>query len=119
MKVSKWFSKEEFACKCGCGEDFDMDPKLLTLLDKIRENIGNAITVTSGYRCKAHNDSLGSKETSQHRKATAADITLAYHKPAQVADIAESMLEEGGGLGRYTSFTHIDTRSRKARWGSN
>ena len=119
MKLSKWFRKEEFACKCGCNEDFEVDPKLLVLLDKIRDYIGNAITVTSGYRCKAHNESLGSKESSQHRKGTAADIQLAYHQPSQVADIAELMLEGGGGLGRYTTFTHVDVRKSKARWGKN
>ena len=30
--------------------------------------------VNSGYRCKKHNEKVGSKENSAHRRGTAADI---------------------------------------------
>lgn len=119
MKIGRWFDKEEFACKCGCDEEFEMDPNLITVLDQIREYVGNAMTITSGYRCKKHNDAVGSTDKSQHRKGTAADITFAYHQPSQIADIAEGILKGKGGLGRYADFTHVDTRKGKARWGKN
>lgn len=119
MKIGRWFDKEEFACKCGCGEEFEMDPNLITVLDQIRTDIGNAMRITSGYRCAAHNESVGSTERSQHRKGKAADIQFDFHKPKQIADWAEKILDGKGGLGRYATFTHIDTRKKKARWGKN
>jgi len=119
MKLSRWFDKEEFACKCGCDEDFEIDPNLITVLDQVREYVGNPMTITSGYRCKKHNDSLGSTDKSQHRKGTAADVVFAYHGAQQVADIAEGIMGKKGGLGRYKDFTHIDVRKGIARWGKN
>lgn len=34
-------------------------------------------------------------------------------------DLAEDILDGKGGLGRYATFTHIDVRKGKARWGKN
>ena len=119
MKIGRYFSKEEFACKCGCGEDFEMDPNLIGVLDQLRFDLGSAVHINSGYRCKEHNESLGSKETSQHRKGTAADVSTKLYPPKQIADMLEKQLGNKGGLGRYTTFTHVDTRTRKARWGKN
>jgi len=119
MKLSKHFSKSEFECKCGCGEEFEVDKELLILLDNIREMIGTPITVTSGYRCKKHNDSVGSNERSQHRKGTAADLVVDEVPPTVIANIAEYLLLESGGIGRYETFTHVDVRDGSARWGKN
>ena len=45
------------------------------VLDRVRERWGRPIRVNSGYRSKAVNDAVGSKDTSQHRTGEAADIT--------------------------------------------
>ena len=47
------------------------------ILDKIREEYGNAIHVNSGYRCQELNKAVGGVETSQHTcygNSAAADI---------------------------------------------
>ena len=45
------------------------------VLEPIRGKFG-AFSVTSGYRCKRLNDSVGSKDTSFHLRGCAADIDL-------------------------------------------
>ena len=45
------------------------------VLDPLRREYGNPITVTSGYRSPKLNASVGGVKTSQHQKGQAADIT--------------------------------------------
>lgn len=44
------------------------------LLDPIREGLGSAVTVNSGYRSPAVNEAIGGSTTSQHMTGEAADI---------------------------------------------
>lgn len=55
-----------------------MDNIIFTMecLDKIREDYGLPLYITSGYRCKELNDKLNGSKTSQHMKGEAADICL-------------------------------------------
>lgn len=112
------FKRNEFRCKCGKCDGFPVDPDedLVELLEKIRNHFGAAVTITSGVRCKAHNTSVGGASGSQHLKGTAADIKVKGVKPADVADYAETLLPGTGGIGRYSTFTHVDTRKTKSRW---
>lgn len=43
-------------------------------LDKIRENYGKPIKVSSGYRCPRLNQAVGGSKTSQHMRGEAADL---------------------------------------------
>lgn len=45
------------------------------LLDPLREKFNRPIIINSGFRCKALNDAVKGKQTSQHLKGEAADIT--------------------------------------------
>lgn len=80
-QLSRHFEKVEF--KCGCkgrycnGYPAAVSPKLLGILEKLRIDYGKPITITSGVRCKKHNNSLpGSSRTSLHLKGKAADIYI-------------------------------------------
>lgn len=55
-----------------------MDNIIFTMecLDKIREDYGLPLYITSGYRCKELNNKLNGSKTSQHMKGQAADINL-------------------------------------------
>ena len=91
-----------------------IDPELVQKLQQLRDRIGKPISITSGYRCPAHNAAVGGAAGSQHLLGKAADIVVQGMAPATVAAIAE---EFGfGGIGRYAGFTHVDTRATKARW---
>ena len=47
-----------------------------TILDPLRERVGQPITVNSGYRCKKLNAAVGGEPNSQHLYGLAADICL-------------------------------------------
>lgn len=55
-----------------------MDNIIFTMecLDKIREEYGLPLSVSSGYRCPELNRAVGGSKTSQHMKGQAADINL-------------------------------------------
>jgi uncharacterized protein YcbK (DUF882 family) len=115
--LSEWnsphFSRSDFACKCGCGFD-TVDFELIRSLEYIREHFDKPVIISSGCRCPDWNARSGGSDNSLHLQGRAADIKIHGVSPADVQSLAENM--EVGGLGRYVSFTHIDTRSGYARW---
>jgi uncharacterized protein YcbK (DUF882 family) len=79
------------------------------------------IKITSGCRCSEHNKIVGGAKNSLHTLGKAADIQCDKFKgtwsridPDYVADIADKL--EANGLGRYDTFTHVDSRDGAARW---
>lgn len=117
MKLSEHFSEEEFMCHCGCGEKH-INPKLITLLERIRSAFGKPITIMSGRRCKAHNTKVKGAKDSQHLLGNAADIKVKDVPPKEVQEyLMKHFDNDCRGLGRYKTFTHIDVRDGKiARW---
>lgn len=63
--LSESFSANEFACKCGCGLA-TLHPGFISSLQALRDEFGMPMTVTSGARCKAHNDAVGGHPRSLH-----------------------------------------------------
>ena len=121
-----WFTRDEFACKCGCGYN-TVDADLLSIANRIRNHYNAPVTVTSGCRCIRYNREVGGAEPdyfdgepvfgtgSQHIWARAMDLIVAGVHPASVAAYCVSIGVQG--LGEYSNFTHVDTRSGpKARW---
>lgn len=120
-KDIRYFTREEFKCKCGgryCdGYPAEIDMSMVKISDKIREKIGKPITVNSGLRCKTHNANVGGVSNSQHLYGNAADLGCpAGCTPTQMASIAEEIMGDTGGIGTYPWGIHIDTRSTKSRW---
>jgi hypothetical protein len=113
--LSTHFTTWEFVCKhCGTLPDGGIDIVLLDLLEDIRAHFGTPITINSGYRCPTHNEAVGGVEDSQHVDGKAADFTVAGISPSKVYAYIDEW--HGGGLGKYDTFTHIDTRDDRARW---
>jgi len=73
-KISTYFNEENFTCPC-CGK-FKVAPGFLISLDLAREIAGVPFVINSGYRCEAHNASVGGEADSAHVKACAADIVV-------------------------------------------
>ena len=46
------------------------------VLEPLREDLGQPVHVTSGYRSQAVNDAIGGSKTSQHMQGEAADIAV-------------------------------------------
>ena len=112
----KYFKRSELACKCGCGQD-TVDYQLAAILDALREWAKAPVVVTSGNRCPAYNKKIGGSPTSQHLRGRAADVVVSGKTPAEVANFLETL--SPGGLGRYLTFTHVDSRDGHSRWGEN
>ena len=117
VKLSNNFNSTEMDCHGnGCCSTTLINEKLVEYLQKIREHFGKPITITSGYRCVKHNSSptVGGATGSRHTKGDAADIVVSGVIPAEVAKYAESIGIKGIGL--YSNFIHIDTRTTKSFW---
>lgn len=115
--IGPHFKYSEFRCKC-CGKlpPNGIDPILVLKLEILRKMLGNKpIIITSGYRCHSYNKKVNGAPKSQHLYGKAADIVVYGVSASQVSDIAEQVFYDGG-LGRYNSFTHVDSRNGRARW---
>ena len=113
--LSANFKVREFACKDGTDPVF-IDTGLVEILQKIRDHFKKPVTVNSAYRTPSYNKKVGGATYSQHLYGTAADISISGVKPNDVAEYAETLLKNTGGIGRYATFTHVDVRVVKSRW---
>ena len=110
------FSREEFACKCGCGFS-TVDAELLAVNIDIKKHFGNAVVIiNSGCRCEAHNRAVGGAENSTHVRAIGADIIVSGVNSYKVYDYVDKKFSDKYGVGKYNGRTHIDVRAKKARW---
>ena len=109
------FKVKEFACNDGSDAVLISD-ELVDLLQKIRDHFGVAVTINSGYRTSAYNKKVGGATNSQHVKGTAADIVAKGIDPLTVAQYAEYLMPNSGGIGVYQTFTHVDVRANRSRW---
>jgi len=114
MKISKYFTRDEIACKCACGFD-SMDVITLQIADDAREFVNEPITPSSGCRCVSHNRSVGGAKNSQHVQARAIDLPVS--NPKALYDYLCDKYPNKHGFGLYDSFVHIDSRTNGgARW---
>lgn len=114
IQISENFKLYEFECKDG-SHLVKVCPILLAKLQTLRKRLGKPIIIGSGYRTPEYNRKVGGEDkTSQHLFGKAADIKVSGFTPKQVAAEAEKV--GFGGIGIYSTFVHLDTRSGKARW---
>ena len=116
--LSPNFSRWEFECPCNhnCGRDA-ADIELITVLENLRAYFFNySVRITSGSRCIQYNKKVGGANRSYHMRAKAADIIVENISPKRVAGYLNRTYPNKYGIGNYSTFTHIDVRSRKTRW---
>ena len=113
--ISKNFRVREFRCQDGSDVVF-IESDLVDILQKIRDHFGKAVTITSAFRTASHNKKVGGATYSQHLYGKAADIKVSGVAPSKVAEYVETLMPNTGGIGRYSTFTHVDVRSIKSRW---
>ena len=113
--VAPHFKAKEFFCKCGKCTNQLVSEMLASRLEVLREVCaGKSIHLNCGYRCEEHNKTLGSENTSQHCKGTAADIRIDGMTVEEVRNRAEFVGFKGIGI--YDTFVHVDVREIHARW---
>jgi uncharacterized protein YcbK (DUF882 family) len=107
------------------GERFDrarIDPALVACLQKLRDHVGKAVTVTSGYRPYRYNEALytkryrGTPTRSRHSSGQAADVRIGGMSGMQVVKAAIDACGSDLGVGIADTYGHIDIRGSWARW---
>ncbi|EHO5970626.1 serine/threonine protein kinase [Salmonella enterica] len=113
--ISKHFKRKEFSCRCGCGQD-TVDAELLVILEDVREHFGRPVIINSANRCPTHNKRVGGATRSVHLTGKAADIVVKGIAPDIVHAYLTTKYPNSYGIGKYNTFTHVDSRSVKSRW---
>ena len=113
--VSTNFKVREFACKDGSDPVF-IDTDLVDVLQRLRDHYGKAVIIVSAYRTPSYNKQCGGATYSQHLYGKGADVKISGVTPKEVAQFMETILKDRGGIGIYSTFTHIDVRTTKSRW---
>lgn len=124
FKIAKYFNSSEFECPCSC-EDQRIHIELPYRLDRVREGLGSALRITSGYRCAGYQAKLKAQgyETavgvSQHELGKAADIqpvkSINLGFPSGMTKLKELCEEQFKATGQGRSFFHVDLRDDKER----
>jgi len=83
--------------------------RLAEFLEKVKVAVGGKpIMVNSAFRCKALNDAVGSKDTSQHRVGCAADIRVPGMTPDEVVKaVIAANLDYDQVIREFDRWTHI------------
>jgi len=87
MQLSKHFTLEEMTRSMvasrkgidntpGAGEIKNLENVCYEILEPVRAHFDKPIMVSSGYRCEALCEAIGSKKTSQHAKGQAVDLEI-------------------------------------------
>lgn len=104
-RLSKNFILSEFACADG-SKEIAVDHELVQLLQKLRDQLGKPVVVSSGFRTVTYNKKCGGISNSHHLTGKAADIKVAGMTPLAVAQAADKIGFKG--IGVYPTFTHVD-----------
>jgi hypothetical protein len=91
--------------------------KLAEFLEEVKALLdGKPIIINSAFRSKQVNDSVGSKDTSQHRTGSAADIRVPGMSPdAVVRALVASDLPFDQVIREFDAWTHVSIADKPRR----
>ena len=106
----KYFTPDEFKCKCGCGL-LNIDMGLVKKLDRIRGVMRIPMTINSGSRCIPHNQKVGGLPDSSHLAGKAADVDIDTSSYRYLfLQLAFAMFRR---IKIYKTFVHVDVDETK------
>ena len=133
QQLSPNFQLSEFQCSC-CSQGTPKQ-KLVNMLEAIRFVFTDRMTpapvilkISGPLRCEKHNKEVGGAENSRHlvpKHMDGVDIKLysavptgawMQVNPDEVFKVADELIGDEGGVGKYRGRTHIDLRGHRARW---
>lgn len=117
------FKKSEFKCPCGkCnGYGEGVASSLVKTLQDLRNKHGKSITITSGYRCSAHNKKIGGTTNSKHTQGLAADFYMSgFNSQSNRVNVVNELKKTSyyryaycnvnGNYPNMGNVVHIDTK---------
>jgi len=120
--LSPYFNTKEFSCQCNfptCVKQ-RVSRVLIDKLDLVRKEADQSLIITSGFRCRKHQEFLRSSgvntviaKVSTHEKGDAADVQPKDKNIKAFTLIAEKHFDS---IGLAKTFLHLDTRTGKRRW---
>ena len=117
IKLTPNFSLSEFVTLTSINQlTLDIYTQICYLaqrLQVVRDTQNKPVRITSGWRTFAHNKQVGGARHSYHLKGMAADIQVLGMSSEKVQAFLESW---SGGMGCYSTFTHLDIRPNRVRW---
>lgn len=118
---NKYFKTSEFSCQCklkACVEQ-KVSKNLIAKLTELREAINEPLTITSGFRCTAHQEEIRKSgvstvvaKVSTHELGDAADVQPTRTTIKDFETIAAKYFMS---IGIAKNFLHLDLRSDKIR----
>jgi uncharacterized protein YcbK (DUF882 family) len=112
-----YFKDSELRCKCGCGEVYFSD-ETRKKLNKVREDYGKPIIISSGYRCTSYNIQIGATQT--HSTGQAVDIAISRGDAFKLIGLALKHGFTGLGVkqhghGRFLHLDDLDSNNKRVR----
>lgn len=107
----QYFSRKEFACKCGryCdGYPAQMQRRVVELADRARAELKGVGLVSSGLRCRQHNLNVGGVSDSRHLSGKAVDLRIEGKSARQTLAWAQKQPEVRYAYAIDTNFVHMD-----------
>ena len=104
----KYFTMDEMSCThCGA---YEMDDTFMQRLDQLREDMGFAFPVTSGYRCSKHPIEARKKAPGAHTTGKAIDIGVSGNDAYILIEAAIRDNFTGIGINQKGNnrFIHLD-----------
>jgi len=100
------FSRSEFVCPCGCGQD-DIKEHHVDMLQEVRDQVGFPMHINSGVRCLEHNEAVGGVPHSAHMRGEASDVGCMDSE--QRYRFVNAALDVGfNRIGIAKTFVHLD-----------
>lgn len=108
----KYFTREEFKCKCGgkyCnGYPAEPEELLVRAAVKVREHFGVPVTISSGLRCPTHNANNKGVYNSRHLSGKAMDFSVRGFNATSVLPYVQSLSEIRYAYAIDSNWVHMD-----------
>lgn len=107
----RYFSRKEFACKCGryCdGFPAQMQRGVVDLADRAREELKGVGFISSGLRCPKHKANVGGVSDSQHLSGKAIDMRIEGKSARQTLVWAQKQPEVRYAYAIDPNYVHMD-----------
>lgn len=119
--INKYFTTGEFSCQCkhsSCIEQ-KISVDLIERLTYLREAKASPMTITSGFRCKQHQEDIRNSgvstvvaKVSQHELGNAADVKF---RALRIEEWMNDAKQKFSYIGIATNFLHLDIRPAKVK----